>query len=285
MLLNRSILLFTFLLPGLSCFSQEESLLVVETQDNETRFVSLGPSGEGWEQTLSFVALRDQLPEFLPEPGVTGDFTGNGGKEVALLGKMTFSPNMNPAFTCSSVVVFRNEPTGLLPLGTWYQDLESSLNFEHVDFAVAGDFNRDGGRHRPAVQRPGIRCPENRCPGIQRHRFRLDPVPYFETVRTEFNFTAVKYALGGDFNGNGKADIAVFYDYFGTDPETPQRIFLFESGDRTFALLPPHHDTEKEDLDFDFVRAACAEDLDGDGTSDLVFFTAILSSQPIPSSF
>ena len=92
---------------------------------------------------------------------------------------------------------------------------------------------------------------------------------WYTVNRTEFNFTALKFACPGDFNGNGKPDIAVFYNYFGTAPGTRQTIFLFESEGDSFTLLPEAYSTTKETFDFTNMKFAMAGELNRDAYTDI----------------
>ncbi|MDT8402502.1 MAG: polysaccharide deacetylase family protein [Bacteroidales bacterium] len=234
--------------------------------------ISFFQGGDGFETDTAFVSLAWEIPGIIPGLSVVGDFNGDGRSEIALFMKVPYEPNMNPDYTCSDIMVFRSDVKDLLPAGTWFSVIDTEFDFNCVNHAVAGDFNSDG-KDDIAVF---YNNPANEEQVI--HVFKSDgkgfsyPREYYGTLRSEFNFTCIKYALPGDFNGNGKPDIAVFYDYPGEDPLTAQGIFIFESGDNVFSLLPPFYSTSRQVLDFDCVKDAAAADFDNDGCSDIALF-------------
>ena len=237
-----------------------------------TRFIRFLPGEEGLEAHTAFLSLSSEIPGIMPGLTVVGDFNGDGRSEISLFMKVPYEPNMNPDYTCSDIMVFRPGGKDLLPAGTWYSVIDTEFDFNYVDYAVTGDFNLDGKDdiavfyNNPLDEEQAIYVFESGGKEFSQ------PKKYFGSLRSEFNFTHIKYALAGDFNNNGKPDIAVFYDYSGEDPSTPQRIFIFESGVNAFSLLPSFYSTTLQDLDFEHVKGAVTADYDTDGFSDIALF-------------
>ena len=225
----------------------------------------------------AFVARSADLAQDHSRLTLSGDFTGDGVDELAVFNDLLYTPNMNPAFTCSVVSVSRSRGEQFLPSGSWYSTLDTQLNFEYVSFSVAGDYNLDGlcdialFYNDPALELLTIYLLESTGSGF------LAAQAWYTVNRNEFNFTALKFACPGDFNGNDKPDIAVFYNYFGTAPETKQSVFLFESEGDSFNLLPVAYDATKASYDFFHMKFALSGDYNLDGHSDI----AVLLEDPV----
>jgi peptidoglycan/xylan/chitin deacetylase (PgdA/CDA1 family) len=225
----------------------------------------------------AFVARSYDLAQDHPRLMLSGDFTGDGVDELAIFNDLEYTPNMNPDFTCSVVSVSRSKGDQFLPSGSWYSILDTQLDFENVSFSVAGDYNMDGlcdialFYNDPALELLTIYLLESTGSGF------LAAQDWYSVNRNEFNFTALKFASPGDFNGNGLPDIAVFYNYFGTAPETKQSVFLFESEGDSFSLLPVAYDATKASYDFSHMKFALSGDYNLDGHSDV----AVLFEDPL----
>jgi len=233
--------------------------------------------GSGFSMNEVFHARDADLNESHPHLTVSGDFTGDGLDEIALFDDLLYKPNMNPEFTCSMVWISRSRGDRLLPSGSWFSIQDSALSFDHIDFTVAADYNLDGFcdialfYNDHSSDSVTIYVLESDGSGFS------DPISWYSCDRTEFNFTALRFASPGDFNGNGNPDIAVFYNYFGTVPETRQAVFLFESDGSTFSLLPAAYDATKASYDFTNMKFACPGEYNLDGFSDI----AVLHEDPV----
>lgn len=247
-------------------------------QDEELSYLLSAPDGSDFYMTEAFRARNSDLNDWHSHLTVSADFTGDGLDEIARFEELFYKPNMVPDFTHSMVWVSRSRGDDLLPDGSWFSIPDSILSFRHVDFTTAGDYNRDGFDDIALFYNDrdsdhlAIYVLLSEGSGFS------DPQAWYSCDRSDFNFSAVKFAGTGDFNGNGKPDIAVFYDYFGTAPDTRQSVFLFESQGNSFSLLPRVYDDTKESHDFDLMRFACAGDFNLDGNSDM----AILHEGTIP---
>jgi len=269
-------LVFCLFLP-LSSTAQFTDLAVVHQGLEEVNQILFTVDGSGLVMSEAFQGRKADLNVSYPHLTVSGDFTGDGQDEIALFEDLLYTPNMNPDFTCSVVSVRRSNGKQFVPSGSWFSHLDSSLSFNHVDFAVADDYNLDGfcdialfyNDHSSELL--NIYILESDGSGFSA------PVQWYSCARNEFNFTALKFACPGDFNGNGKADIAVFYNYFGTAPETKQSLFIFESDGDSFTLLPVAYDATKASYDFSAMKFAFPGDYNLDGYADV----AVLLEDPL----
>jgi len=233
--------------------------------------------GSGFSMTEAFQARNADLYESHPHLTVSGDFTGDGLDEIALFEDLLYTPNMNPDFTSSVIHLSRSLGNRFLPSGSWFSIPDSDLSFDYVDFSVAGDYNLDGfcdiallyNDHSSELLT--IYVLQSDGSGFS------DPIAWYTCDRSDFNFTALKFACSGDFNDNDKPDIAVFYNYFGTAPETKQSVFIFESDGSAFSLLPVAYDATKASYDFTNMKFAIPGDYNLDGSSDM----AVLHEDPL----
>jgi peptidoglycan/xylan/chitin deacetylase (PgdA/CDA1 family) len=217
----------------------------------------------------AFRARSADLAKNHPHLTVAGDFTGDGVDEIAFFDALSYTPNLNPEFTKSLVWISRSQWGGFIPAGSWFSVLDTGLSFNYVNFTAAADFNMDGYcdiamfYNDPSSDQLAIYLLESDGSKFSEAR------AWYSCDRNTFNFTALKFACPGDFNGNGLPDIAVFYNYFGTAPETKQSIFLFESDGENFALLPVAFEATKAACDFSGMKFAVAGDFNSDSYSDV----------------
>jgi peptidoglycan/xylan/chitin deacetylase (PgdA/CDA1 family) len=216
-----------------------------------------------------FRVREAELAETYPDLTVCGDFTGDGLDELALFEDLRYSPNLNPAYERSVVRIMRSMGDQLLPSGSWFSMPDTAMDLAFVDFTVAGDYNSDGKAdiaifyNDPASETLNIFVLESSGSDFS------EALSWYSCDRSDFNFSALNFACPGDFNGNGKADMAVFYNYFGTEPETRQSIFLFESTGDSFELLPVAFETTRAQYDFSDISFVLAGEYNEDASSDL----------------
>lgn len=269
--LNKPISAFLLglVLPSV-LLAQSGDLAVLYPRADETVSQLLFEHAPGsFEMVDAFRARSIDLAENHPRLTVAGDFTGDGLEEIALFEDLLYVPNLNPEFTCCIVRISRSVGDRFIPSGTWFSVLDTALSFAHIDHAVAWDYNQDGFSdialfyNDPSSQQLTLFVLESDGSSFS------EALPWYSCDRNDFNFTAVEFACAGDYNGNGKPDIAVFYNYVGTAPETRQSLFLFESDGTSFELLPAAYDATKAEYDFSDMKFAMAGNFNSDSYTDL----------------
>lgn len=270
-------LLALFILPAFAA-AQSRDLAAIYTQDDQTvSHLLLSNNGGSFSVTDAFKAQAADLAQTHTHLSVSGDFTGDGLDEIALFEELPYTPNRNPSYTRSVVRIMRSMGDYFLPLGSWFSMPDTSLDLSYVKFTVAGDYNSDGKEdialfyNDPSSDELDIFVLESSGSDF------LEARSWFSCDRNDFNFTALKFACPGDFNGNGFPNIAVFYNYFGTAPETRQSIFLFESGGASFDLLPVAFESTKAQYNFSDMKFALAGEFNTGDFSDL----AVCMSDPL----
>ncbi len=280
--------LFFRLLSGLlfclNLHAQELDIVAIHHYSSEElSFLLFENNGEYLSKADDpFTARTYEVDDEYPHLNVSGDFDGDGVDEIALFSNLEYKPNMNPHFTCSVIKVFKSTGETLRPQATWFSMLQTSLDFGFVQFSVTSDFNKDGLEdialiyNDPSSEEQQMFVLESNGKGFS------EPISYYSTIRNEFNFTALKFACSGDFNGNGDPDIAVFYNYFGLAPETKQAIFLFESDGTSFSLLPGDaYIGTRQEYDFTEMVYGLAGDFNKDGYSDVAVIMKDKETQDI----
>jgi len=271
------ILAFCLALPAVSAAQSTDLAAIYAGHDETVSQLLFTDDGSGFSMTEAFQARNADLNESHPHLTVSGDFTGDGLDEIALFEDLLYKPNMNPDFTCSVIQLSRSLGKSFLPSGSWFSIPDSDLSFDHVDFTVAGDYNLDGFCDIALLYNDhGSELLTIYVLQSDGSEFS-DPIAWYTCDRSDFNFTALKFACPGDFNDNDKPDIAVFYNYFGTAPETKQSVFIFESDGSAFSLMPVAYDATKTSYDFTNMKFAFPGDYNLDGSSDM----AVLHEDPL----
>lgn len=265
-------LLVIFLISiQLYCFSQSDNLGFIK-KDNLGVQSSLLFENDGSDFSISPYKIEIEQTEngiIYPKLTVSGDFDGDGLMETALFYDYLYHPNSIVGFTCSKIVIYKSISHQLTPVGIWFSTKKNELDFSKITFSSCGDYNNDG--------KADIAMLYNHPDSTSQNIYVIESLgtnfselkTYYKTERDQFNFYRVRSITTGDYNHDGKADLAAFYNYARTNNSTKQTVFDFESTGNTFSTFKPLYSTTKETLDFLNLKFVVAADFNGDGFSDI----------------
>jgi peptidoglycan/xylan/chitin deacetylase (PgdA/CDA1 family) len=250
--------------------AQDSDISAILYRDDETISQLLFTyNGPGFDMKDAFRARNRDLFDTHAGLTLSGDFTGDGRDEIVFFDDVLYKPNSNPHYTLSVLRISRVVGKEFLPFGSWFSAPDTDIELDHVDHAVAADFDQDGLcdiallYNDPASDELAIYVLRSTGSGFSGPRI------WYRCLRSEFNFTAIEFALAGDFNGNGKEDLLVFYNFFGTSQDTRQALYLFESTGAFFAPPLAAYEGTKADYDFSDMIYAHSGDFNLDPFSDI----------------
>lgn len=200
---------------------------------------------------------------------VSGDFDGDGVLESALFYDYTYFPNGKPRYTGSKIVLYSERNQSIVPTDVWFSKLKTDFNFDEFTFASAGDFNGDGKSDIALLKYVENLDNQTIYVLLSNGKAFEEPTVFYITEKEEFNFHAVKFVVSGDFAGDKKTDLAVFYDYFGDSDDTKQKIFIFEATETAFKEPFAIFSDTKANFNFDYGKGLLAGDFNGDGQEDI----------------
>lgn len=181
----------------------------------------------------------------------------------------------------------------------WYNKTQE-LDFDNIQYLLAGDYDGDGltdvamyydypGTLSSTPQRIFM-FPDRTGPNSSMEKFQFKlrngteaENSWLNTTIYNHNFDFHQYGLAGDFDGNGKDEMALLYDYNGDDnsnSNTPQRIFVYKKNQSTnkFEIawgtdsVGSWFNSTIYNHNFDCHQLGVSGDFDGNGKDELMFF-------------
>ncbi|WP_414167995.1 FG-GAP-like repeat-containing protein [Streptoverticillium reticulum] len=201
----------------------------------------------------------------------TGDFDGDGKTDLARL--VDYGPSKDGRNQAALWVYTADGKGGFNePRTVWESGAKDSWNWE-ASKLVAGDFNGDGKADLGVLYRYGKTSDGRNETGLW--TFTSEGADGFEAPRKvwesgkdSWNWDASKI-VAGDFNGDGKSDLAVLYNYGKTsDGRNESALMTFTSNGDGFDAPRKVWESGKGSWNWNTSKLA-AGDFNGDGKTDL----------------
>ncbi|MEU3610172.1 trypsin-like serine protease, partial [Streptomyces sp. NPDC035033] len=233
----------------------------------DTRVDDLGPwtalaTGARWGQA------RENLPA---SQELSGDFDGDGKTDTAVLHK--YAPTSTGAHH-TAVWKFTSTGAGTYhPVRAWDNLASTPASWSwDLSKSVAGDFNGDGRTDIAVLYDLGAQTGggyRTRLWTFTSNGTGFDaPVLKWDSGTTSWNWDLVK-PVAGDFDGDGRSDIAVLYDLGAqTGGGYRTRLWTFTSNGAGFDAPVVKWDSGTASWNWDLVKPV-AGDFTGDGKADL----------------
>ncbi|URZ08029.1 NlpC/P60 family protein [Clostridium felsineum] len=212
------------------------------------------PSAYGWWQTDSGYDLNHVSSRM-----VSGDFNGDGKTDVA-----TFYDYGNGA---SRIHVFTSNGSSFdyaSAYGWWKTD--NGYDTSRIADVVAGDFNGDGKDDIAVIYNYGGGATRIHVFISTGNSFSYTDCNGWWSTPSGYDAGRITAAVAGDFNGDGKADIATFYDYGNSET----RIHVFTSTGSSFSYTDCNGWWNSTGYDSNRIKGrVVAGDFNGDGKTDI----------------
>ncbi|MFC1729724.1 T9SS type A sorting domain-containing protein [candidate division KSB1 bacterium] len=197
----------------------------------------------------------------------TGDFDGDGKDEVALFVKMNYTPNCLPGDSCppystTNVILLKSNGQTFYPIGSWYSELDTVLDAENIRFAVSGDYNNDGKSDITLVYSDEATTSALLVLKSNGNSF-LPAEVFFNAMPTSFKLDSIIFTLGGDYNADGYADMAMLYKH-----NLEKNISIFTSNGSVFNAAEVYY-TFPDSLKLQQIRFAQSGRFTADMKSDI----------------
>ncbi|SHJ09615.1 Repeat domain-containing protein [Clostridium cavendishii DSM 21758] len=204
-----------------------------------------------WKATTS-----DYLPNNIEGKTVAGDFDGNGKDEMAAF--------YDYGGTHTALHVFRADNSGIMRSSTGWEG-QSFAASAITGKVVAGDFDGDGKDEIAAFYDYGNVTTALFIFKANNNGTSFTPTKVWES--NNFSGSNVVGVVAGDFNGDGKDEISLIYDYGGNDTG------MFEFSQASQNSFTGRLAWESKTCDGSRVKnKVVAGDFDGNGKSEIVMF-------------
>ena len=165
-------------------------------------WISTGTSFKDW--SVWYSDMSTYSPDRVTNRMVAGDFNGDGKDDIAAMFKY--------GDTAAEIHVWNSTGTGFPAWQTWYSDKSSYSPDRVTNRMVAGDFNGDGKDDIAAMFKYGENSAEIHIWPSTGSGFPIWQTWYSDRATYQPDRVTGRIAAG-DFNGDGKDDIAAMFKY------------------------------------------------------------------------
>jgi hypothetical protein len=188
-----------------------------------------------------------------------GDFNGDGKADLAAM----YDYGNNDM----SMIVFTSATAGTFTSASWFRTGVNNWGVPYTKYVTAGDFNGDGKDELAAMYDYG----NNDMSMIvftSATAGTFTSASWFRTGVNNWGVPYTKYLVAGDFNGDGKAELAAMYDYGNND----MSMIVFTSATPGTFTSASWFRTGVNNWGVPYTKFVTAGDFNGDGTDEISAF-------------
>lgn len=233
----------------------DDVAIMYEYSSKDTKIHVFLSTGTSFEKRQTWYTDNDYTQSRATDRIATGDYNGDGLDDIAVMYEYDITSTM--------IHVFLSTGTSFNGWENWFSDTQTYAGVLAIARFVAGDFNGDGLDDVAAMYQYGATSTKLHVFLSTGHTFTIWQ-DWFSDSETYAAERASGRMAAGDFDSDGKDDIAVMYKY----GESEHKIHVFSSAGTKF-LMRDDWSNENQFYPSCVTGRFVAGDFDGNGTDDI----------------